>query len=189
MVDQASKAKQFEGFDLNDYVFIDSSANPYGANNVGLYVVGTQANVVVPLPPNIAALMAAVPVPAAGQPPTSIGPQYPWAYEGVPSQAHLAPANTPSNPAPAQRTLIRVINNDMNVYFLNDRLLNYLVAFLVVNPDLAALGPTAGFWPLPLAVTLQVEVGMYEFERKWRWLLYQRTVADADGDLELWIEG
>ena len=106
---------------------------------------------------------------------------------------HLAPANTFSNPAPAQRTLIRVINNDMNVYFLNDRLLAYLVAWLVANPDNANLAPdpapVGGGWPLPLPVTLQVEVGLYEFERKWRWLLWERTVDDADGDLELWIEG
>ena len=70
--------------------------------------------------------------------------------------------------------------------------LPYLVAFLVANPGAAAspTGPSGGNWPLPLPVTLQVEVGLYEFERKWRWLLWQ-TVPPvlADGDLELWIEG
>ncbi len=81
----------------------------------------------------------------------------------------------------------------MNVYFLNDRLLNFLSAFLLAFPGVAP-DPTppplgVGGWPLPLPVTLQVEVGLYEFERKWRWLLWQRTVPDADGDLELWIEG
>ena len=190
MVNQA-KATQFQGFDVNDYVFIDSSENPFGLNTIGIYVVGTQANALVAPPPNLAALMIATRVPAAGEPATSIGPQFPWAYEGSgPAQRHRAPVNTPINPMPAQRTLIRVINNDMNVYFLNDRLLAFLAAFLVAFPDQAAAGPTAGFWPLPVPVTLQVEVGLYQFERKWRWLLWQ-TVPDvfADGDLELWIEG
>ena len=188
MVDQSAKSSQFEGFDFNDYVFLDSSAQGL-PNNIFLYVVGTQANALVALPPNLAALMIGVPAPTVGGPRTSIGPQFPWPYEGSgPAQRHLAPVNTPTNPAPAQRTLIRVINNDMNIYFLNERMLNFLSAFLVAAPDLAA-GPILGFWPLPLPVTLQVEVGLYQFERKWRWLLWERTVDDADGDLELWIEG
>ena len=193
MVNQPN-ARQFEGFDVNDYVFLDSSAIPVNPNNIALYVVGTQANALVPAPPNLAALMIATPVPTRGGPPTSIGPQFPWAYEGAgPVQGHLAPANTPINPMPAQRTLIRVINNDMNVYFLNARLLAFLEAFLIAFPNAAAAGPDpvppGGAWPLPLPVTLQVEVGLYQFERKWKWLLWERTVDDADGDLELHIEG
>ena len=185
-----SKARQFEGFDVNDYVLIDSSANPFGANAVGIYVVGTQANALVPIPPNLAAVMIATPVPTRGGPATSIGPQFPWAYEGSgPAQRHRAPVNTPINPMPAQRTLIRVINNDMDVYFFNDRIMAFLAAFLVAVPDAAAAGPTPGAWPLPLPETLQVEVGLYQFERKWKWLLWERTVDDADGDLELHIEG
>ena len=189
MVDQSKKARQFEGFDINDYVYIDSSANPYGANAIGLYIAGTQANALA-IPPNIATMMINTLVPAQGLPFTSIGPQYPWSYEGSgPGQRHVNPANTPINPASVQRTLTRVITNDMNVYFINDRMLAYLAAFLMANPALGALGPTAGLWPLPVPVTLQVVVGLYAFERKWKWLLYQRAVAQNDGDLIVYMEG
>ena len=192
MVNEA-QARQFSGFDLNDYVFIDSSANVFGANNIGFYVVGTQANVIVPFPPNIAALMAAVPPPGPGLPITNIGPQFPWPAEG---NALAQPANVPAlqpnlwlNPSPAHRTLIRVINQNMNIAFFDQRMAVFLIAFLAANPAAALAGPTAGFWPMPVFETLQVQIQPYQFERKWIWMFWQRTVADADGDLELWIEG
>jgi len=179
------KSKQSEGFDLNDYLLIDTSANPYGANNIGFIVAGQGVNAVVPLPPNMAALMLAPPAPPAG-----MGPQYPWPYEGIPGQNHTVPANMPINPAHVQRTTFRVSNqNDINVWFLDQRLANYLSGFLSRFPVQAALGPTAGFWPLPVAVPLYGAVGNYTFDRKWVWLFYQRAVADADVDLEVYMWG
>ena len=185
MVDQR-KSTQSEGFDLNDYVLIDTSANPYGANAVGFIVAGQATNTAA-FPPNMAAVMAATPLPP-GQ--TNIGPQYPWAYDGVPGQLHTVPANMPTNPAPVQRATFRVSNqNNILVWFLDERLANYLSAFLRLNPALAAAGPTAGFWPLPVAVPLYGAVGNYTFDRKWVWLFYQRAVADADVDLEVYEWG
>lgn len=179
------RSKQFEGFDLNDYVLIDTSANPWGADNIGFIIAGQGVNTVVALPPNIAALMAAVPAPPAG-----FGPQYPWPYEGIPGQPHAVPANMPINPAPVQVTTFRVSNqNNINVWFLDQRLANYLAAFLRLQPALALAGPTAGFWPLPVAVPLYGAVGNYTFHRKWVWLFYQRAVAQTDVDLEVYMEG
>jgi len=179
------KSKQVEGFDLNDYVLIDTSANPYGANNIGFIVAGQGVNAPVLVPPNLAAVMLAVPAP-----PANIGPQYPWPYEGIPGQSHVVPANMFINPAPVQRTTFRVSNqNNINVWFLDQRLANYLSAFLRLNPALAAAGPTAGFWPLPVAVPLYGAVGNYTFERKWVWLFYQRAVAGVDVDLEVYMWG
>jgi len=63
-----------------------------------------------------------------------------------------------------------------------------LLAWLGLNPNAAALGPTAGGWPLPAAVTVHPGV-LYEFERKWIWLLYARAVAGQDSDVEIWVEG
>ena len=191
MVNEA-QARQFSGFDLSDYVLIDTSATPFTLQNIGFYVVGTQANVQVLAPiPNIAALMAAVPAPGAGLPITNIGPQFPWPAEGnALAQPPVVPPAQPNlglNPSPAHRTLIRVINNDMNVAFMDQRMAAFLVAFLAANPAAALGGPF--FWPLPVFETLRVAVGQYQFERKWIWIFWQRTVAAADGDLELWIEG
>ena len=175
------KSKQFEGFDFNDYAFIDTSANPYGANAVGIYVAGTNARLAM-----LSLLMMATPVPTVGGPVTSIGPQYAWPFHGG---AGGPTAALPTNVAPVQKTLFRVVTNDVNVYLFDEKLANYLLAYLALNPDLAALGPTAGAWPMPVAVPLQVAVGLYEFERKWIWLMYQRAVADADGDLYVYMEG
>ena len=176
-----TKTRQFEGFDFNDYAFIDTSANPFGANAVGIYVAGTNARLAV-----LSLLMAATPAPTPGGPATFIGPQYAWPFHGG---APGPTAALPTNVAPVQRTLFRVVNNDVNVYLFDERLANYLLAWLGLNPNAAALGPTAGGWPLPVAVPLQVAVGLYEFERKWIWLMYQRAVADADGDLYVYMEG
>lgn len=207
MVDQSGKAKQFEGFDFNDYQFCDTSAwtwnvgaGPVAApNDIQIYIAGTQANAAV-----LALAMLAVPNPAAGLPATSIGPQYPWPYHGVPGPVAL-PAFAlnglinPLNVAPVQKTLIRVVNNDVEVYFLNMRMATYLYAALLVNPifpvdglPLAQGGPGTALiprWPLPVPVLLQADVGLYEFERKWIWLLYVRAVAGDDADLHVYMEG
>ena len=181
------RSKQSEGFDYNDYVLIDTSANPYGANNIGYIVAGQAINTVVALPPNLAALMAQTPLPP-GQ--TSFGPQYPWPYEGVPGQLHTVPAGMPVNPAHVQRTTFRVSNqSDINVWFLDQRLAGYLSAFLKAQPAAALAGPSAGFWPLPVAVQLYGAVGNYTFDRKWVWLFYERAVVDADVDLEVYEWG
>ena len=197
------EARQFEGFDFNDYAFIDTTLNPLGANNIGIYVAGTNANAqvapAVPIPPlgNIPFLMAQVPAPAPGGPPTSIGPQYPWPYEGVgPAPvavnglAALGLTN-PLNVAPVQKTLIRVVTNDMYVYFLDRRLANYLHNAWVLAPAIQALSGTFAvpIWPVPVPVLLEADVGLYEFERKWIWLLYARTAADVDADLHVDMEG
>jgi len=179
------KTTQHEGFDANDYVLIDTSANPYGADNIGFIVAGQGTNTPVPLPPNMAALLAAIALP-----PASIGPQYPWPYEGTPGQLHTVPANMPINPAHVQRTTFRVSNqNDVNVWFLDQRLANYLSVFLRAQPVAALLGPSAGFWPLPVAVPLHGVVGNYTFDRKWVWLFYQRATAQNDVDLEVYMWG
>lgn len=187
MVDVA-KALQRLGYDYHDYAFLDTSAIPWGANTIGMYVVGTNANVVVPAPPNLAALMAVVPAPPG--PATAIGPQYPWPYEGAgPAQAHQVPAATPMNPAPAQRTRILVVGqNDLDVWFLDRRLVNFLSAWFTLFPAAAALGPTAGAWPLPAVTPL---IGGRESEElsQWIWMFFQRDVADADVDAHVWIEG
>ena len=180
MVDKA-KATQFQGFDFNDYAFLDTSVNPFGANAIGIYVAGANARLAM-----LSLMMAATPAPTPGGPVTNIGPQYAWPFHG---SGPGPTAAMPVNVAPVQRTLFRVVNNDINVYLLDDRLANYLLAWLALNPDAAALGPTAGGWPLPVAVPLQVAVGLYEFERKWIWLMYQRAVAGADGDLHVYMEG
>lgn len=177
----ATKARQFEGFNLNDYVFIDSSVNPWGANNLGMYIAGTQARATV-----LSAVMALVPAPTVGGPPTAIGPQYAWPFHGGgPGPTAAMPTNT----IEVQRTLIEVVTNDMNVYFVDERLANYILAFLAANPGAGALGPTGGAWPMPVAVLLRAAVGLYEFERKWIWLFYERAVDDADSDLYVYMEG
>ena len=141
--------------------------------------------------------MTQVPAPAPGGPPTSIGPQYPWPYEG----AAPAPAAVPGlaaigltnilNVAPVQKTLMRVITNDMYVYFLDRRLANYLYNAWTIVPAIQALSGTfaAPIWPVPVPVLLEADVGLYEFERKWIWLLYARAVADADADIHVYMEG
>jgi len=179
------KSKQLEGFDLNDYVYIDTSANPYGIDAVGFIVAGQAANTVVAAPPNLASVML-----ATLSPPANIGPQYPWPYEGEPAQFHSVPANMPINPAHVQRTTFRVSNqNNINVYFVDQRLAMILSRWLEQNPAAAVLGPTAGNWPLPLAIPLYGAVGNYTFERKWVWLFYQRAVALNDVDLEVYMWG
>ena len=184
----AEKSKQSEGFDINDYVLIDTSANPYGVDAIGFIVAGQATNTVVAAPPNMAAMMVATPNPPG--PATNMGPQYPWPYEGLPGQLHAVPANMPINPASVQRTTFRVNNqNNINVWFLDQRLANYLSAFLRLNPALAIAGPTAGFWPLPVAVPLYGAVGNYTFDRKWVWLFYQRANAGVDVDLEVYMWG
>jgi len=180
-------AKQFLGFDYNDYVFIDTSEdNPvWGANNIGMYIAGTMARSLPPLPPTVLqTMMNAVPLPTPGGPVTSIGPQYAWPFHGVPG-----PAAMPLNTAPVQRTLFRVITNDMNVYFVDERLGAYILAFLALNPAAVALGPTAGGWPMPVPVLLEAAIGQYEFERQWVWLFWERAVDDADADLHVYMEG
>ena len=178
------KATQFLGFDYNDYVLIDTSNpvfTPWGANNLGFYVAGTAARATA-----LSALMALTPAPTPGSPVTAIGPQYAWPYHGgVPGPTAFLPINT----APVQRTLFRVITNDMNVYFVDERLGAFILAFLAVNPAAVGLGPTAGAWPMPVPVLLEADVGMYEFERQWVWMFYERTVDDADADLHVYMEG
>ena len=205
-----SNAKQFEGFDYNDYVFLDTSAWAWAgavapANNIQIYIAGTQANLQVampapPIPPlaNMAWTMAQIPQPAAGGPATSIGPQYPWPYHGTGPGPVAMPAFVtnglinPLNVAPVQKTLIRVVTNDMLVYFLNQKMATYLYTVLNAAPALAVLGPgtvAARFWPLPVPVLLEADVGLYEFERKWIWLLFVREAVDADADLHVYMEG
>ena len=208
-----SNAKQFEGFDFNDYVFADTSAwlwNGVAAvNGIQMYVAGTQANLQVPMPAppipplaNIAWTMAQTPQPTPGGPVTSIGPQYPWPFNGTAGGPLALPAlavnnlTNPLNNAPVQKTLIRVVTNDMFVYFLDQKMATYLYGALNAVPALAAAGPgvvVAGVivpnWPLPVPVLLEADVGLYESERKWIWLLYVRAVADADADLHVYMEG
>jgi hypothetical protein len=175
------KATQFLGFDYNDYVLIQTALNPFGANNLGLYIAGTAARAAA-----LSALMALTPMPTPGGPPLAIGPQFAWPFHGVaPGPLAVLPLNT----APVQRTLFRVITNDMNVYFVDERLGAVILAFLALNPAAAALGPTAGGWPMPVAVLLEAVIGQYEFERQWVWLFWERAVADADADLHVYMEG
>ena len=219
MVDD-SKAQQFQGFDYNDYVFADTSAwtwdysdglGPVPAvNDIQIYIAGTQANLqVVPAPvapfQNLAWVLAnLIPLPAAGGPAINIGPQYPWPYHGSGPGPVALPAFVangllnPFNIAPVQKTLFRVITNDVFVYMLDRRMAQSLYAALLVNllmPDgafLAEGGPgtfAARRWPLPVPVLLQADIGMYESERKWIWLLVARAVADADADLHVYMEG
>lgn len=176
-----SKATQFLGFDYNDYVLIDTSVNPFGANNLGIYIAGTAARAAA-----LSALMALTPAPTPGGPAVAIGPQFAWPYHGVgPGPTAALPLNT----APVQRTLFRVITNDMNVYFVDDRLAAAILAFLALNPAAAPLGPTAGGWPMPVPVLLEAVIGQYEFERQWIWLFYERTVPGADADVHVYMEG
>lgn len=175
-------AKQFLGFDYNDYVFIDTSEdNPvWGANNIGLYIAGTMARATA-----LSGMMALTPAPTPGGPALAIGPQYAWPFHGVPGPTAALPLNT----APVQRTLFRVITADMNVYFVDERLGAYILAFLALNPAAAPLGPTAGGWPMPVPMLLEAIIGQYEFERQWVWLFWERTVDDADADLHVYMEG
>lgn len=179
----SERSKQDEGFDYNDYILIDTSANPYGADNIGFIVAGQATNATA-----LSLLMQATPLPPGA--PGNIGPQYPWPYEGVPGQLHAVPANMPINPATVQRTTFRVSNqNNINVWFIDRRMAEYLSAFFRLFPAAALAGPTAGGWPLPVAVPLYGVVGNYTFNRKWVWLLYQRAVAGADVDLEVYEWG
>ena len=192
-----SNAKQFEGFDFNDYVFCDTSAWQWNGvaapNNIQIYIAGTQANAA-----TLAAALAAIPQPAAGGPPTSIGPQYPWPFNGTAGGPPALPAFVVNgltnfiNIPPVQRTLFRVVTNDMYVYLLNAKMAGMLYTWLLANPAFAALGPgtfAVPTWLLPVPVFLQADVGLYEFERKWIWLLFVRAVADADADLHVYMEG
>ncbi|KKL45906.1 hypothetical protein LCGC14_2350940 [marine sediment metagenome] len=207
------KATQFQGFDYNDYVFSDTSAwvwNGVAApNGIQLYIAGTQANlqVAMPVPPipplaNMAWTLAQIPQPVPGGPVTNIGPQYPWPFHGTVGGPLALPAlalnnlTNPLNNTSVQRTLFRVLTNDVFVYFLNQRMAAYLYAALSVAPALAAAGPgvvVGGVlfpnWPLPVPVLLEAEIGQYEFERQWIWLLYVRAVADADADVHVYMEG
>ena len=190
-------ARQFEGFDYNDYVFADTSAWQWNGvaapNNIQIYIAGTQANAA-----TLAAALAALPQPIPGGPATSIGPQYPWPYHGTAGAPVALPAFVVNgltnflNVAPVQRTLFRVVTNDMYVYMLNAKMAAILYAWLLANPALAAIGPgtfAIPTWLLPVPVLLQADVGFYEFERKWIWLLYVRAAADADADLHVYMEG
>ena len=221
MVDNIN-ARQFEGFDYNDYYLFDTSAWTwdFGAgqvafiNGIQMYVAGTQANAQVlpaaPLPPqlgNMAFVLAQTPQPAAGSPPTSIGPQYPWPFHGTAAGPVALPAialnnivgrplSNPLNNAPVQKTLMRVVTNDMFVYFLDLKMATYLYNILNAVPALAGAGPGVVVlgvptpnWPLPVPVLLEADVGLYEFERKWIWLLAVRAVAGADADLRVYMEG
>ncbi len=214
MVDE-SDTKQFEGFDYNDYYFFDTSAWTWdvGAGQVAaidelqLYIAGTEANALLrPLAlliPTLAAAMVATPAPAAGQPATSIGPQYPWPFHGTgPGPVALPaialnniaarPLSNPLNNAPVQKTLFRVVTNDMYVYMLDRRMATYLYTVLSAAPALALLGPgtfALPLWPLPVPVLLEADVGLYEFERKWIWLLAVRAAGAADADLHVYMEG
>ena len=218
MVDE-SNARQFEGFDYNDYVFFNTSAWTWDFNdgagqvisvqNIQLYIAGTQANAQVapalPSPPlgNMAFIMAQTPQPAVGAPATSIGPQYPWPFHGT-AAGPLAldaialnnivgrPLSNPLNNAPVQKTLFRVVTNDMYVYMLDQKMATYLYTVLNTAPALAYLGPgtfVLPLWPLPVPVLLEADIGQYEFERKWIWLLAVRAVAGNDADLHVYMEG
>jgi hypothetical protein len=179
------RTKQDEGFDFYDYAYLDTSANPYGANNIGVYVAGAQARA-----STLSAFMALTPLPTLGGPPQNIGPQYAWPYQGgVAGQGHAFPLLTPTNVAPAQRTRFRVRTADVIVAYLDERTIQFLSAWLAAFPAQAVLGPTAGLWPLPVFKPLYAAVGNYTFDKKWIWLLYQRRVAGADGDLEVYAEG
>ena len=85
--------------------------------------------------------------------------------------------------------MFRVITNDMNVYFVDERLGATILAFLALNPAAVVLGPTAGLWPMPVPVPLEAVIGQYEFERQWVWLFWERAVDDADADLHVYMEG
>ena len=209
-------SRQFEGFDFNDYYFFDTSAWTWdvgagqvpAVNDIQLYIAGTEANALLrplaPVPtPTLAALLAALPQPAPGGPPLNIGPQYPWPFHGTAAgpvalnaialnNIALRPLSNPLNNAPVQKTLFRVVTNDMYVYMLNQKMATYLYTVLNAAPALAALGPgtfAAPIWPLPVPVLLEADVGLYEFERKWIWLLAVRAVAGADADLHVYMEG
>lgn len=217
-----SNARQFEGFDFNDYYFFDTSAWTWdvgagqvpAANDIQLYIAGTEANALLRplalLVPTIAAFMVATPIPAAGQPPTSIGPQYPWPFHGAAAgpgalpiialnNIALRPLSNPLNNAPVQKTLFRVVTNDMYVYMLNQKMATYLYTVLLANvvfPNDGVLyadgGPgtfAAPRWPLPVPILLEADIGLYEFERKWTWLFAVRAAADADADLHVYMEG
>ena len=216
MVNESLSAKQFEGFDYNDYYFFDTSAWTWdvGAGQVAaideiqLYIAGTEANAPLrPLPPPIvptlAAAMVVTPQPTPGGPATSIGPQYPWPFHGTAAGPVALPAialnnipvrplSNPLNNAPVQKTLFRVVTNDMYVYMLNRKMATYLYTVLNAAPALALLGAgtfAIPFWPLPVPVLLEADIGLYEFERKWIWLLAVRAVGDADADLHVYMEG
>lgn len=182
-----TEAKQFLGFDYNDYVLLQTALIPWGPNTIGMYIAGTMARALPPLPPTVlSALMAATPLPTLGSPVTAIGPQYAWPFHGgAPGPVPALPLNT----APVQRTMFRVITNDMNVYFVDERLGAYILVFLAANPAAVAAGPLAGGWPMPVPVLLEAVIGQYEFERQWVWLFYERTVDDADADLHVYMEG
>ena len=167
-------ATQFEGFDFNEYAFIDSSA-VLPLNGIGLYIAGATTNISA-----LGLYMAGLPLP-----PVSVGPQFPWPYNGL----GPSPAAAPINVAEVQRTLIRVVTNDMNVFLFDLRLAQALARWLVQNPNAVPLGPTLGAWPMPGPVLLEAVVGMYEFERKWIWLFHQRAVAGLDSDLHVYMEG
>lgn len=173
MVNEA-KAPQFEGFDFNEYALLQT-ALILPLNGLGVYVPGTVTNASV-----LGLFMAATPLPPAG-----VGPQYPWPYHGI----GPSPVALPINVAEVQRTLFRVITNDVNVYFFDLKLAQALALWWAQNPDAVGLGPTLGAWPMPGPVLLQAVVGLYEVERKWIWLFYERTVDDADADLHVYMEG
>ena len=211
-----SDAKQFEGFDYNDYYFFNTSAwawagspvpIPVPADLIQLYIAGTEANALLRplalLTATIAVPMIGTPAPAPGQPATSIGPQYPWPFHGTAAGPLALPAialnniagrplSNPLNNAPVQKTLFRVVTNDMYVYMLNQKMATYLYTVLNAAPALATLGPgtfAAPIWPLPVPVLLEADIGLYEFERKWIWLLAVRAAAGADADLHVYMEG
>lgn len=180
-----AKATQFLGFDYNDYVLLQTALIPWPpfpfADNLGLYIAGTAARASA-----LSALMALTPAPTPGGPIIAIGPQYAWPFHGgAPGPLAALPLNT----APVQRTLFRVITNDMNVYFVDERLGVFILAFLALNPAAAAMGPTLGGWPMPVPVLLEAAIGQYEFERQWVWLFYERAAAGADADLHVYMEG
>ena len=97
-----STATQFEGFDFNEYAFVDSSAI-LPLNGIGILVPGAVTNISA-----LGLFMAGLPLP-----PVALGPQFPWPYHGL----GPSPVALPINVAEVQRALIRVITNDMNVFF------------------------------------------------------------------------
>ena len=169
------KSKQLEGFDIYDYQPL-ATGRQWGINDLDFMVAGDGIN----FTSDFAALWAAVPL-ISGDP-ASVGPQYPWPYEGDPGQFH--PDDIlwmPVNPAHVQRTTFRILfaNHNIMVYFFDQRLARILSKWLARNPDAMALGPTAGNWPMPVGVPLYGQVGNYTFERKWVWLFYQTMVPDT----------
>jgi len=188
------KAKQFQGFDIYDYQPVELGG-PWG--DLGYIVAGDGINFasalgayseIIPFTPGCAS------IPLTPDALESVGPQYPWPYEGQPDQFHSVPVNMPVNPAHVQRTTFRLVIPPKNgeaimVYFFDQRLAMILSRWLQQNPEAADLGPVAGNWPLPVGVPLYNAVGNYTFERKWVWLFWRIIVPGNRARLGVYMWG